>query len=392
MKVHLLDVEQQPADGVMAQPADRTADTAPWLPVRVSQLPTADELLPYLRRIDANRWYSNFGLLLREFEGKLANHFEVSPENLVCVANGTAGLIGALHAVDARPGGLCIMPSWTFAATPAAAIAAGLKPYFLDVDPDTWSFGPDRVEAVLADLSEPVAAVMVVSPFGAPIDPDAWDDFWDRTGIPVVIDAAWGFDRSRVGRAPVMVSLHASKSFGVGEGGLVASRLTEVVRRIHHWSNFGFDTRRVAAEAGTNGKMSEHTAAVGLAMFDLWPSQRTQMANVIRQYVAAFDGVPAVRLMPGFGDGWVGGACCVQFDRPFGDNVIEHLRRNGIEGRRWWSQPCHMHPAFATCPAGPLDTTRTLFDTVLAVPLFSGMTSADVLRVRDAVAYAATFN
>ena len=380
-----LDSTTLPAAEALFTQSVPEAVPAAWLPVRMSQLPTADDLLPYLRRIDENRWYSNFGFLLREFEAKLAAHFDVDPDALVCVANGTLGLVGALTALEVRPGGLCVMPSWTFAATPAAAAAAGLRPYFMDVDPASWALDPAMVEAALPHLPESVAAVIVVSPFGAPVDPGIWDDFWERTGIPVVIDAAWGFDRTRVGRAPVMVSLHASKLFGVGEGGLVATRLPELARRIEHASNFGFDTQRVATFVGGNYKMSEYAAAIGLAMFERWPGQRARTVELMGQYVEAFRDVAGVALMPGFGTDWVGGACCLRFDHPVGEAEIDHFRRRGVEARRWWSKPCHRHPAFADSPQGPLEVTETLFETVIAVPFFCGMTVADVLRVRDAV-------
>ena len=94
------------------------------------------------------------------------------------------------------------MPSFTFAATPHAAVSAGLEPYFLDVDPGTWALDPRKLLSLLPELDAPIAAVVPVAPFGAAVDVEAWDEFQDATGIPVVIDAAAGFDNARCGASP----------------------------------------------------------------------------------------------------------------------------------------------------------------------------------------------
>src|SRR5207248_11028306 len=127
-------------------------------------------------------------------------------------------LIAALIAV-ARPGrSRCLMPSWTFAASAGACCAARLNPHFCDVDPDSWTLDPE-VLARRDDLPD-AAAVLVTCPFGEPVDSAAWDDFTAQTHIPVVIDAAAAFDTvdtgtMKVGRSPLVISLHATKVFGI---------------------------------------------------------------------------------------------------------------------------------------------------------------------------------
>ena len=89
-------------------------------------LPPAERLLPYLRQVDSNRWYSNWGPLVMELERRLAVHFGTAPEELVTVANGTLGLSLALMAKKAPAGDYVMMTSWTFTATPLSALSAGL--------------------------------------------------------------------------------------------------------------------------------------------------------------------------------------------------------------------------------------------------------------------------
>src|SRR6185312_798863 len=104
-------------------------------PVSVARplLPSAEAIAPYLRRIDANRWYANLGPLVLELESRLAERFE-TPTQVITCANGTQAITFALRAAGATEE-LCALPAWTFVATAHAAIQAGLTPWLLDVDP-----------------------------------------------------------------------------------------------------------------------------------------------------------------------------------------------------------------------------------------------------------------
>ena len=106
---------------------------------------------------------------------------------------------------------------------------------------------------------------MPVAPFGAPFNIEEWDEFHRVTGIPVVIDAAAGFDTASAGLSPVMISLHATKAMGIGEGGLILCRDNNLAEQIRAARNFGFLGERVAEIPGMNAKLSEYGAAVGLA-------------------------------------------------------------------------------------------------------------------------------
>ncbi|MBY0408353.1 MAG: DegT/DnrJ/EryC1/StrS family aminotransferase, partial [Rickettsiales bacterium] len=164
------------------------------IPVLRPKLPEAERILPYLKQMDASRWYSNYGPLVNAFELRAAEMLHAASGQTVMVANGTVGLTVALQALNVARGSCCLMPSWTFTATPAAAIAAGLQPYFLDVDKITQALSPEQVKVKLEMIKEEVGAVIAVAPYGAPVDVAAWDRFTQETGIPVVIDAAAGFD------------------------------------------------------------------------------------------------------------------------------------------------------------------------------------------------------
>jgi len=114
------------------------------IPVMRPVLPSADRLLPYLRRIDDSRWYSNFGPLTRELESRLAHRWRLAPGSVLSLSNATQGLTVALMAAGAARESLCLMPAWTFVASAHAAVQAGMVPYLVDVDADSGPPPPVR--------------------------------------------------------------------------------------------------------------------------------------------------------------------------------------------------------------------------------------------------------
>lgn len=349
------------------------------------RLPQAEALLPYLRQIDGAGQYSNFGPLLRQFEERIANQFGLAKEGVAGVANGTLGLSLALRAIGAEPRTACLMPAWTFVASAHAAAAAGLTPYFVDVDTDNWSLTPEIARRALEEVPEKVGAVLPVAPFGAPIDYEAWEAFRTETGVKVVIDAAAGFDTAKPGNIPVVLSLHATKILGVGEGGLVLSRDGDLISRVRQLSNFGFDARHEASVRAVNGKLSEYAAAVGLAALDSWQMAKVGYGWLARCYAGALSAIPGVFPMPQFGAGWVSATCPVQFDVPITDLVVQRLAGLDIETRRWWGLGCHRQPAFARCPRRPLPVTEHLAAHSVALPFHLALGPADLNRITDAL-------
>jgi dTDP-4-amino-4,6-dideoxygalactose transaminase len=347
-------------------------------------LPTLDATGKYLREIDERRWYSNFGALETRLEKTLAAHFSLPEQNAALVANGTTALSAALVAAGANPGTRCLLPSWTFVASAAAVRAANLIPHFIDVAPETWELDPNHLRK-RADL-DGVGAVMVVSPFGTPVDARAWDNFWSETGIPVIIDGAASFDtvasiaESSPGRSPVMISLHATKAFGIGEGGLVLSTLEDVIARVRRVCNFGIWQGPESEMLGYNGKLSEYHAAVGLAALDEWPRRRAALESRTKKYVVELARLPSVTMLPRYGDGWVSTYCAVRLPARASD-VAAHMSAMGIETRRWWHAGISAHAAYRDYPHDDLPVTAELAEQVLSLPFFHDMSDEQITRV-----------
>ncbi|MFT9256907.1 MAG: DegT/DnrJ/EryC1/StrS family aminotransferase [Acetobacter sp.] len=355
------------------------------IPVAVPRLPTVDRIEPYIREIDANHWYTNQGPLSERLQERLGAFWGVGGQNIALVSNATSGITLALQAQAIPPGLRCVMPSWTFVASAAAATAAGLVPYFVDVCPKTWIPDPAEVEALAR--AENVGAILIVVPFGAPIDLAVWDGVSQRTGCPVIIDAAAAFDTLRaggpmsVGQATVVVSLHATKVFGLGEGGAVISRDPAMAEQVRIHARFGFAGSRSARVAGINAKMSEYTAAVGLAGLDVWPETRARWQAVTDSYRQFLPS--SLKLPPAFGQGWVSATLTVIWPtNP--QKPIDFLASQGVGTVSWWGVGCHMQPAYQAYPREKLSITEDYGQCSIGLPFWQDMSSdkiADVCRM-----------
>ncbi|MFO0388478.1 MAG: DegT/DnrJ/EryC1/StrS family aminotransferase [Alphaproteobacteria bacterium] len=357
------------------------------IPVLKPKLPEISAILPYLQQIDENRWYGNNGPLVVAFEKRLAELLKATPDSVLMVANGTLGLTVALQALEVKRGGLCIMPSWTFTATPAAALAAGLEPCFIDVDKESQVITVDSVKKHIKSLKKPVSAVMPVSAFGAPLDVAQWDRFTEETGIPVVIDAAAAFDSMvsgamKIGRTPVMISLHATKICGIGEGGLMLTKSADVAFRLRRIINFGFENDRLSHRIAINAKPSEYNAAVAMAVLDQWNDIRAAWAKVQLRYKEKLE---AHGISCWVQPEWVTSTSNIIVPEQ-AVPMLQCLKEQGIDTRRWWETGCHVHPAYRACMVhGELPSTQWLGQSVLGIPSAIDLKEEAQDRVCDAI-------
>lgn len=349
------------------------------IPICKPTLPNTKELKPLLEKIDHNQWFSNFGPLEQSFRQNLAQHFHTFPDKLVTTANGTLALTAVLNAVVAEKAGHCFCPSWTFAATPQAICNAGLTPYFLDVDQSSWALDPQNCFKMAKKVRP--KAIVLVSPFGAPLDLSAWEALQQETGIPVIIDAAAGFDTVKPSELPTILSFHATKVFGIGEGGLVICPTTDLAKLVKSQTNFGFSAERESQHSGTNAKLSEYAAAVGCAQYKRWPMLKNIFQGISKKYTTYLKNIEGISLQSEVGGGWASNTCNIKLDKPVANTLIETLNAQGIESRKWWENGCHQMPAFKKLPRAPLSTTEYLAAHTLALPMYADLTDEAIHKI-----------
>lgn len=285
----------------VAQPVERatcirrvegsTPSVGSKLPFIRPTLPPPDEWLPFLAQSYAERQYSNNGPCVRRLEAELTDRY-CAPRTAVLTASGTAGLVAVLQAMKVR--GTVIVPAFTFPATAQAVLAAGCKPVFCDVDEATMETCPRSLAIALgrAFATGKPGAILHVRAFGFCRDLAPIEEVAHRYNVPLIIDSAAAFGGLLPDGRPAgcqghaeVFSFHATKPFGVGEGGLVVTNSTLAVH-VRRAINFGMRDGDPEMR-GVNGKMSEFHAAVGLAMLRRFDGQRDARANVAAGYRAA---------------------------------------------------------------------------------------------------------
>ncbi len=274
------------------------------------------------------------------------------------------------------------MPAYTFIASAHAVSNAGLEPYLLDVEPSTMMLTPDIVIETLEILPSRPAAVLVVSAFGAPPDIHAWELFENEHGVPVVIDAAAAATSLRaISRVPVCLSLHATKVLGIGEGGAIVTTDDSLATTLQAMTGFGFvGARRESAIRGGNYRISEYTAAVGLAALDDIAAKEERLLALAGAYLGHFVDAP-VSLQDGFGTAWTSSTFNVRLTAERVASTLSLMTRSDIEWRRWWGLGTHKHPAFAHLPHSPLTCTDDVAARVIGVPFHESLTPTEMERV-----------
>jgi len=339
------------------------------IPVMRPIMPEVSRVVPRLEAIGRSRTYSNFGPQVIELEERLAQHMACDPRQVVTCSSATAGLIGAVTLSDTAT---WMVPSFTFTATPAAVLAAGKSLHWWDIEPTTWWADGAPISDERADGLLPVA------PFGAAVDLRGFSATRE-----VIVDAAasTGADNPALSDLPptwaAVFSLHATKVLPAGEGGFVVFGDPERARLFRSWTNFGFAGTRESQIVGTNAKMSEHTAAWAHASLDGWSHEQEEWAaaRALVRSVADELGLEAfepsdARAYPY----WIASfASAVVRDR-----VERVLSDVGVGTRRWWGLGCHLMPAYRGVPDAALPSTANVASRYLGLPLYRGLTKADV--------------
>lgn len=213
------------------------------------------------------RWFTNQGPYVREFERRMAEL--VGVKHFIAMCNATIALEILTRALGMT--GEVIVPSMTFVATAHALQWQQITPVFCDIDPETHNIDPERVETLITPRTTGIIGVHL---WGRPCDINALQEIAGRRNLKVIYDAAHAFGCTyggrmigRFGEAEVY-SFHATKFFHTFEGGAVVTNNDDLAARIRLMKNFGFSGYDNVIYIGMNGKMSEVSAAMGLASLD----------------------------------------------------------------------------------------------------------------------------
>lgn len=345
-------------------------------PLHVGQ-PNIGDKQKFLEQVSAmldRGWLTNNGPLVQELERRIAEYLGV--RNCVAMCNGTIALEIAIRALGLN--GEVIVPSYTFIATAHALYWQGITPVFADIDPQTHNLDPDAVRRMITPRTTGIIGVHL---WGRATPVEALQAIADEHNLALMFDAAHAFGcshKSRMignfGRAEVL-SFHATKFFNTLEGGAVVTNDDELAEAMRLMRNFGFAGYDNVIHPGTNGKMTEVCAAMGLVNLEHLDDLVVANERNHAVYTEDLAGIPGVRLL-GYDDRErnnyqyvvmeIGEDCPV--DR---DAVVAALHAENVLARKYFWPGCHrMKPYRDLFPhAGLLlPHTERIASTVVVLP------------------------
>jgi dTDP-4-amino-4,6-dideoxygalactose transaminase len=337
------------------------------------------------------KWLSNSGPLVEELEGRIADY--VGTRHCVTMSNGTTALEIAIRALGLT--GEVIVPSYSFIATAHALHWQGLTPVFADIDQSSHNLDPESVRSLVTPRTSGIIGVHL---WGRPAPVAELEGIAAAFGLQLLLDSAHAFGNSHdgrmignFGRAEVF-SFHATKFFNTFEGGAVVTDDAGLAQRMRLMRNFGFVDFDEVVYPGTNGKMAEVCAAMGLVNLD---SLDTFVAHNVANYTAYSETIGRHDLVDllRFDPETKGNHQYVVIELApevvrFRNRLVADLHSENVRARRYFWPGCHrMEPYRTLFPrAGDhLPNTRIVADRVVVLPTGTAVTADDCRKVAEFV-------
>jgi len=305
----------------------------------------------YVDEIFDRRWLTNRGQCVREFEARLCEYLGV--KHCITMCNATVALEIAAKALDLK--GEVIIPSMTFIATAHALQIQGVKPVFADIDRNTYNLDPAAVERMITPETTGIVGVHVYS---RPCDIDGLQAVADKHGIKLMFDAAHAFGCSYKGQMIgnfgecEVFSFHGTKFFNTFEGGAIATNDDKLAEKIRLMQNFGFKGFDNVIYIGTNGKMNEACAAMGLVNLDSLDDFLAVYKRNYEAYKKGLAGIRGLKLIEFNADDESNRQYIVVEvgdDYPLSrDELIEKLQAANVIARKYFWPGCHRMEPYKT--------------------------------------------
>lgn len=362
-------------------------------PVHVGRPNTGDRSA-FMARIDAmldRKWLTNNGPLVQELEQRIASDLGV--RHCVAICNGTIALEIAIRATGLT--GEVIVPSWTFIATAHSLAWQGITPVFADIDPVTHNLSP---ASVLAAITPRTTGIIAVHTWGRPADINALTDIAAERGLQLLFDAAHAYRCTYRGKrigsfgACEVLSFHATKVFNTLEGGAVVTNDDKLADTMRLMRNFGFAGYDNVIHDGTNGKMVEASAAMGLTNLEALPSfveANHTRYEVYRERLADIPGITLVTYDEQEENNYHYIVASVDEPSKVGrDELVDILHAENILARKYFWPGCHRMKTYAdVVPTVSLEHTEHVAARNIVLPSGPSLTLDDIHLICDVIAF-----
>lgn len=351
-------------------------------------LPNLEEFYTLLKEIWDSKWITNNGSFHKQLEKELAKYLKVPYISLF--TNGTLPLITALQAL--RITGEVITTPYSFVATTHSLWWNGIKPVFVDIDPNTCGLDPNKIEAAITPKT---TAIMPVHCYGKPCDTNAIQEIADKYGLKVIYDAAHAFGVEVNGESILnagdmsTLSFHATKVYNTIEGGAMVMHDEKTKQRIDYLKNFGFANETTVVAPGINSKMDEMRAAYGILNLRQVDAAIEARRKVAQRYREALRNVPGVTFfddMPGVRHNYSYFPIFIDTEK-FGktrDQLYFEMKDANVLGRRYFYPLISEFSTYRGLPSATrvnLPEAYKLADSVLCLPMHHNLSEENVERV-----------
>lgn len=353
--------------------------------VTQSSMPSMEEYVEEIRDLWESRWLTNNGSKHQQLQEQLCQYLKVDNTTLFC--NGHQALYAALKAYSLH--GEVITTPFTFVSTTNAIVQSGLKPVFCDIDPVTYTIDCDMLERLITPNT---CAIVPVHVFGNLCDVDRIEAIAKKHHLKVIYDAAHAFGVELNGKGVgsfgdiSMFSFHATKVFHTIEGGGLTYSDSTLVKKLNDFKNFGLSTPETMEEVGTNAKMTEFSAAMGLCNLRHIDQEIAKRKAVYERYVQNLKNIPGIQLIsyrenmkPNYS------YFPVVFDKEiFGkdrDEVANLLNQNDIVPRKYFYPAANEFEFYQKNFPSRTPVAQHIADNILTLPMHANLSLEDVDRI-----------
>jgi dTDP-4-amino-4,6-dideoxygalactose transaminase len=353
------------------------------IPFIKPEFPQIEEVAKDLELIYSNNYYSNNGPIYYKFIDAMEAYLGQGL-HVVALNNATTAIMLAMRACFKSDKKYVALPSFTFPAGPLSAQWCGYVPLFFDIDKSTLQPCQSSLKQIYQKHGKDIAGILLINEYGIGNDQiHEWESLSKDLDTPLIIDSAPGIgseypDGKLLGGHGLceIFSMHATKPFGIGEGGLITTKDKGLADRVESLKNFGFDSHKLTDKQGLNAKITELDCAIGLRILKNYETILKKRRNVYATYERLLEN-KRVKFIP-FADRAAIQFATIIVESDEREKILKKLKDNKIEARTYYAPPLHHHPLFKDSPRGNLQNTEEVSGQVISLPVHNDMTTKTV--------------
>lgn len=348
------------------------------IPITKSFVPKIDEYTSIVDRAFKNEWFSNRGELVIELEAKLKSFLNITDINLLCLNNGTSPIQIALKALG--KGGEIITTPFSYVATTAAIVWENCTPVFVDINNEQLTIDETKIEAA---ITEKTTCILATHVYGNPCNIEAIESIAKKNNLHVIYDAAHCFNVEYKGKSIFeygdvsTCSFHSTKIFHTGEGGAIFCKDKKLFGKLYYNHNFGHAGPEHFHGLGINAKMSELSAAMGLAILPNFKFIVSGRKVAVEQYDKNLSFKSLKQLELRDKTKWNYSYYPIIFDKEESLlNVVKILEENEIYPRRYFYPSLNKLPYINN--SDDCSISESISKRILCLPLFHNITNEQI--------------